>query len=531
MQSHLRHGRRALTPLTQYSQSVGRLAELWATHAALVAAKQEAEQEAASVHLARNGLERANAALREEMTARQQTQSRLAYLASHDPLTALPNRVSFNAMLSREMEAALQQGHKLALLYLDLDHFKDVNDTLGHAVGDVLLQHVSTRLQNTLRSGETLARLGGDEFAVMQATVPGAWEANSLGERIVSVLEKAFTINGRSIFIGVSVGITLFPDDALEIEPLHRNADLAMYRAKNSGRNRCQVFDEALNDEVCRRTSLEQAMREPALLSQLSLLFQPQVDLRSQRVTGMEALVRWNHPLLGSIAPDEFIPLAERSGAIIPIGDWVMIESCRQAARWREAGVPPFTVAVNVAAAQFRSGNIPRLVMDVLAETGLPASCLELEITETGIMHDVKDAAATLKVLSKRGVRLAIDDFGTGYSSLSYLRQLPVDRIKIDKSFVQNVHDNADAREMVAMIASLAQNLRMGVVAEGVETRPQAELVRDLGCAYAQGYYFGRPAAGLLPAGFIGGTVPWDAAPPSWRDASAPQAKRMECLP
>ena len=495
------------TALTRYSYRLGHLIELHSTQTALVIARQLAEREALEARLAKLEIETAHNALRAEMAEHLQAQSRLAYLATHDALTGLPNRTLFSTCFGKEMDDARREGRKLALFYLDLDNFKDVNDTLGHAVGDVLLQDVSARLQHTIRDGETVARLGGDEFALMQVGIVSIAQVSALAERVIEVLAEPFSIDKRQIFVGVSVGITLFPDDAGEMEVLHRNADLAMYRAKSDGRNCFKFFDATMNSEVHRRACLEQAMREPTLSTQLRLAFQPQVDLNSGRVSGVEALIRWTHPTLGVISPDEIIPVAERSGLIIDVGAWVLRESCRQAMRWREAGLEHLTIAVNVAAAQFQNGDMPRLVADVLAETGLPAAWLELEITETGIMHDMRNGAETLIALHQQGVHLAIDDFGTGYSSLSYLRQLPVHRIKIDRSFVKCVPGNADAGAMVTMIAKLAQALRLEVVAEGVENRAQADFVRNAGCTFAQGYYYGMPACALPPPGFVSGIV------------------------
>lgn len=494
-----------VTELTRYSFRLGHLIELHSTQAALVIARKMAEREALEARLAKLEIETAHNALRVEMAEHLQAQSRLAYLATHDALTGLRNRTLFSVRFGKEMEDARRQNRKLALFYLDLDNFKDVNDTLGHAVGDALLQNVSARLQHTIRDSETVARLGGDEFALMQVGEVSIAQVSALAERIIEVLAEPFSIDKRQIFIGVSVGVTLFPDDAEEMETLHRNADLAMYRAKSDGRNCFKFFDNTMNSEVHRRACLEQAMREPTFSTQLRLAFQPQVDLNSERISGVEALIRWTHPTLGIIAPHEIISISERSGLIIDIGAWVLRESCRQAMRWREAGLEGLTIAVNVAAAQFQNGDMPRLVADVLAETGLPAAWLELEITETGIMHDMRGGAETLLALHQQGVHLAIDDFGTGYSSLSYLRQLPVHRIKIDSSFVSCVPGSADAEAMVTMIAKLAQALRLEVVAEGVESRSQADFVRNAGCAFAQGYYYGMPAFALPPPGFIAG--------------------------
>jgi diguanylate cyclase (GGDEF)-like protein len=521
-----------LKALDRYSHRMGRLVERHLADAALIAARQEAEREAAEAKQAKAEIEVATAALRDEMAIRQRTQLRLAYLASHDPLTALPNRTLFNERLAAEMLDAQRRRRRLALLYIDLDNFKDVNDTLGHAVGDALLQQVSARIESELRQGETVGRIGGDEFALLQVDPDGASRASELCDRLMATLCKPFEVDGRPIFIGASIGITLFPDDADTVELLHRNADLAMYRAKNDGRNRCHFFDETLNQEVHRRALLEQALREPALLTQLHLVYQPQYDLKSDRLSGVEALLRWNHPEHGMIPPQEFIPVAERSGLILDIGTWVMRESCRQGAAWRAAGLPDITVSVNVSTVQFRVGNLPRLVADVLAETGLPAASLELEITETGIMHDMHVAAETLVALHEQGVSLSIDDFGTGYSSLSYLRSVPVDRIKIDRSFIKDVTTSEDAAVVAATIVKLAHSLRLEVVAEGVETRAQADFVRETGCAYVQGFYYGEPIAAAMIPDLIKHPPPMRLAdssePPALSEGTAPLAQ-LEC--
>jgi diguanylate cyclase (GGDEF)-like protein len=480
--------------MERYGLHMGRLVERHLADAALIAARQEAERDAAEARQAKLDIERATLALHDEISVRQRAQSRLAYLASHDPLTGLPNRILFNERLEADMRDARRRGRKLALLYIDLDNFKDVNDTLGHAAGDDLLQQVADRISGELRAGETVARIGGDEFALLQVDPEDAADAGALAERLIASLAQPFEAHGRPIFIGASIGITLFPNDAASLELLHRNADLAMYRAKSDGRNRCHFFDGTLNEELHRRALLEQALREPALMSQLSVVYQPQIDLRSGNISGVEALLRWNHPIHGAIGPDEFIPVAERCGMILDIGTWVLREACRQAGAWRNAGLPRVTMSVNVSTLQFRVGNMPALVAGILAETGLPGNWLELEITETGIMQDMHVAAETLVALHNQGVGLAIDDFGTGYSSLSYLRRVPVDRIKIDRSFISDATASEDAAIVAATIVGLAHSLRLEVVAEGVETRAQAEFVRQTGCAFVQGYFYGEPA-------------------------------------
>ena len=479
--------------LERYSLHMGRLVERHMAEAALICARQEAEQQAAEAIQAKREIEIATEALKHEMGVRQEAQSRLAYLAGHDALTGLPNRRQFNEVIDAEAKKALRRGRKLALLYIDLDHFKDVNDTLGHAAGDRLLRQFSTRILGVLRSGDILARIGGDEFALLQLDPEDAADAGELAERLIAALALPFDGESRPIFVAASIGITLYPDDAHTVQLLHRNADLAMYRAKHDGRNRYHFFHDSMNAEVHRRALLDQALRDPALISQFHIVYQPQFDLRTGEVSGVEALLRWVHPEHGIITPDEFIVVAERSGLILEIGTWVLRESCRQAAIWRNSGVGQLTMSVNVSTVQFRTCNLPELVAEILAETGLPGSWLELEITETGIMQDMNVAAEMLIALHRQGVGLAIDDFGTGYSSLSYLRKVPVDRLKIDKSFIMDVTVSDDAAVIAATIVQLARSLRLRVVAEGVETAAQAEFVHQTGCEFGQGHYYALP--------------------------------------
>jgi diguanylate cyclase (GGDEF)-like protein len=480
--------------LERYASNLGLLLDRHATTAALRAAKAEADMRAVDAHQAMVEARSLNQALREEIDQRMKTQSRLAYLASHDPLTGLPNRTLLHDRLGREMDVARSRNYMLALHYLDLDHFKNVNDTLGHAVGDSLLREVATRLLGCVRQGDTVARMGGDEFAVLQGGLTDVDDAKALAERVIAALSVPIEIAGRRLFVGSSVGITVFPGDAEGADMLLRNADLAMYCAKKDGGNLFHFFDTVLNEEAHRRATLEHSLREAIALNQISVVYQEQVSVATGRITGVEALLRWQHPEHGTVTPDEFIPVAERCGLINQLGTWVLREACRQAVRWDQAGMPPVTMAVNVATAQFRGGDVPRLVAEVLAETGLPANRLELEITETGVMQDMRDTADMLGALHNLGVGLAIDDFGTGYSSLSYLRRLPVDRIKIDRSFVADVTHSEDAAVIARTIVTLAHNLRLEVVAEGVETEGHANFIRETGCNYAQGFYYGCPA-------------------------------------
>ena len=334
--------------------------------AALVAARREAERQAEQALQAKREVEASNAALRNEMAVRARAESRLAYLASHDPLTGLANCALFSDRLSCNMVDACRRGERLALLCVDLDNFKDVNDFLGHAAGDAVLQQVSARIESELRPGETVGRMGGDEFAVLLRDPANLAEISARTERLISLFDTPFQIDARSVFVSVSIGITAFPDDGNSVELLRRNADLAMYRAKTDGRHRFHCFDETLKDEAHHRAFVEQALRDPHVMSQLYLVFQPQVDVRTGQATGVEALLRWNHPTRGLIMPDDFVPILERSGLIIDVGVWLLRESCRQAVQWRQAGLPPLTMAVNVATAQFLAGDMPRVVARVL---------------------------------------------------------------------------------------------------------------------------------------------------------------------
>ncbi len=483
---------RSPTLLDRYSEQLGFLVERSVAMFALEAARREAETKAKDARLAAEEATLSTEALRLEMQRRLETQSRLKHLATHDPLTGLPNR----ALLAEQLElaiATMKLGEQpLALLYLDLDHFKDVNDTLGHAAGDALLRAVSQRLLGCLRGDAMVARMGGDEFALWISDLDAAG-ASILAQRIISAMAEPIAVAGHRVFVGTSIGITVFPDDGDQVGTLLSNGDIAMYRAKQDGRNCFHLFDKQLNEQVRRRASLEQALHEAVPLEQVAVAYQPQVELATGRIIGVEALLRWNHPGHGAVGPDEFVPIAERSGLINNIGAWVLHESCRQVVAWSNAGLPPIGVAVNLATAQFKGSDVPRLVAEVLEATGLSPSRLELEITETGVMQDIRNAAEVLRALAALGVTLAIDDFGTGYSSLSYLRKLPVDKIKIDRSFVSDVAANEDAAAIAKAIVGLAHSLRLSVIAEGVETEEQAKFIRETGCAYAQGFLYGRP--------------------------------------
>ena len=455
--------------LERYGSTMGNLIERRLQETALLAAKQRAERSA-------DETEAAKEALRQEMEQRMQALAHLEYVANHDPLTALPNRNLFNNRLSHMLDAARRSGQSLGLMFLDLDHFKSVNDTLGHGVGDELLKGVAERLQACVRAEDTLARLGGDEFAIIQLGLNYPPDAYVQAQRIPESLAEPFYLGSHKLYSGTSIGITVFPGDADNPDQLQQNADLAMYQAKEEQRNTFRFFNADLNATVQRRLFLEQELRTALDQKQFVVYYQPKLALKDIRVAGAEALIRWLHPDEGLVSPAEFIPVAERTGTISAIGEWMLRESCRQFQEWRAAGYPPLMLAVNLSAAQFKDRDIPAMVREILDETGLEPGMLELEITETAVMHDMSNAVDVLTELHKLGVSLSIDDFGTGYSSLSYLRQLPVNRIKIDRSFIAEV-DRYDAAAAIARaVVMLGQSLNTGSGGRGGGERGAARV-------------------------------------------------------
>jgi len=427
-----------------------------------------------------------------DISGQKAQEARIDYLAHHDPVTGLPNRLALEAHLQAVLP---NPGQRLALLMIDLDNFKTVNDSLGHHAGDQLLAAMASRLEAVLDEGMRLFRLGGDEFVIVveRATSPDdlAPLLSGLMQRVGEVCE----IEGHALHISASVGISLFPNDGDDAEALIRNADTAMYFAKANGRNNFQFFVEPMNHEANKRLNLESELWQALAENQLLLHYQPQVDLLSGKVVGVEALVRWQHPTRGLVGPDEFIPIAEACGLILPLGHWVLLTACRQAKTWLDAGIDMGEIAVNISAQQFRQPDFAHSVQGVLSETGLPAGRLELEITESTIMHSADSSIDTLVRLKAMGVRLAIDDFGTGYSSLAYLRRFPIDRLKIDRSFVADVESDTDAASLVTSIVSLGRSLGLNLVAEGVETSAQADFLRALDCQRVQGFHFFRPVS------------------------------------
>ena len=425
----------------------------------------------------------------EDITDRRNADARLEHMAHYDALTDLPNRLLFHDRLERALTHA-RRGRGLALICLDLDHFKTINDTLGHPVGDALLQSVARRLLERARETDTVARLGGDEFAVIQTAVERPAEAAAFAARLLEAMETSFDIAGHQIVIGTSIGIAIAPQDGSDSAELLKNADLAMYRAKADGRGVFRLFQTEMDAEMQARRVMELDLRQALPAGQFKLFYQPLVELPAGRVTGFEALLRWHHPVRGLIAPAEFIPLSEEIGAIVPIGEWVLQQACLTAATWPGT----LKVSVNLSAAQFKGQhNLVGMVADALHASGLSPERLELEITETVMLHDTVATLKTLHHLRELGVRIAMDDFGTGYSSLSYLRRFTFDRIKIDQSFIRELGHQPDCVAIVRAVIGLSQELGIATTAEGVETRDQLRLLAEAGCCTIQGYLFSPP--------------------------------------
>ena len=433
-------------------------------------------------------------ATHEDITERTQAEERIRHMARHDSLTGLPNRAAFRD----EMEQALKRvrrGQMIAAMCLDLDHFKNVNDTLGHLIGDKLLCAAAARLKDVVRETDTIARLGGDEFAVLQTGLDKPESTGSFAQRIITAINQPYDIDGHQVVVSTSVGIAVAPNDGATTEQILRNADMALYRAKSDGRSVFRYFEPEMDEQLQARRLLEIDLRNAVLNDEFQLFYQPQVDAVSEEITGCEALLRWNSPTRGMVSPAEFIPLAEEIGLIVPIGEWVLKQACCEAATWPKA----VRVAVNLSPAQFKSRSVMQSVINALAVSGLEASRLELEITESVLLHDNEATLATLHQLRSFGIKISMDDFGTGYSSLSYLRSFPFDKIKIDRSFIKDISDKGDCAAIVKAVAGLGKGLGIATTAEGVETIEQLHHVRQEGCTEVQGYFFSapQPAAAL----------------------------------
>ncbi|WP_160105414.1 phosphodiesterase DibA [Pseudomonas izuensis] len=432
-----------------------------------------------------------------DISAIKNSEHKLMHLAHHDALTDLPNRLLFTDRAEQALASAQVHKRGCALLLIDLDHFKMINDGLGHTIGDQLLKAVAERLKAMFGAGITLARLGGDEFAVLAESCPHLVQAAALARRIIDGLKEPFPIDGHQLFINTSIGISLFPSDALSAEQLLRNADSALFKAKSGGRNGYALYTEELTAHAQQRVEISFELRNALDQQQLRVYYQPVHDLKTSRLIGVEALVRWEHPQRGLVSPAEFIPIAERTGLIAEIDAWVMQQACRQMCQWQQAGVVLSFVAVNVSSRLFARRELYQQVAQVLRDTGLAPACLELEVTESAVMEDPEVALEQMHRLRELGVRLAIDDFGTGYSSLLRLKRLPVQKLKIDQGFVAGLPWDEDDAAIVRVIIALAQSMGMQVHAEGIEQVEQAAFLLEQGSHLGQGYWFGRP----VPAG------------------------------
>ncbi len=425
----------------------------------------------------------------EDMTEVRAKEANSAELARIDPLTGLANRLMLRERLSASLDRLNRYGEPCAVLLLDLDRFKPINDTLGHAVGDALLEKVADRLRSAVRSADTVARIGGDEFVVIQAGAARQEDVTILARRLVDLIGRTYIIDGQLLTIGVSVGAALAPKDGTDAERLLKHADLALYRAKLDGRGTFRFFEPEMDVRMQARRRLELDIRQALARREFVLHYQPQLNLKNQSVTGCEALLRWKHPERGTVSPADFIPLAEEVGLIVPIGEWVVRQACRDAALWPAS----VSVAVNVSPAQFKSERLVDMIVSALATSGLPPRRLEIEITEGVLLQNNEHTLDTLHRLRKLGVRVSMDDFGTGYSSLSYLRSFPFDKIKIDRSFVKDIATAPDGDAIIRAIAGLGRSLGMTTVAEGVETEEQMRRIQAEGCTDVQGYLISRP--------------------------------------
>ncbi|MEP6802145.1 MAG: EAL domain-containing protein, partial [Acidobacteriota bacterium] len=435
-----------------------------------------------------------------DITERKRAEEQVKHLAFHDALTGLPNRLLFQDRLRMAVLNAQRSDDRLATLFLDLDRFKVINDSLGHSIGDELLRGVAERLGSCVREGDTVARLGGDEFTVLVPGMTDDEHAAKIARKILGVLRLPFVIDGRELFLTTSIGVALYPADGETAETLVRNADTAMYRAKEQGRDNFQLYTPAMNSRALERLSLESRLRQAIQNEELVLQYQPLVDLKTNRIRGAEALIRWEHPDMGLLAPGEFIPLAEISGLIVPIGEWVLRTACGQMREWQRLGHPRLAVAVNLSARQFQQADLVSQVRSALESADLAPEFLDLEITESNAMQNAEVSISTLWDLKNLGVQLSMDDFGTGYSSLNYLKRFPIDRLKIDQSFVRDVTTDPDDAAIASAIIAMAHSLELTVVAEGVETEPQLAFLRDQRCDEMQGYLVSRPVA---PARFL----------------------------
>ncbi len=428
---------------------------------------------------------------------RKQIEQRLTLLAHFDSLTGLANREYFNLTIERTLAQAKRKNQTLGLMFLDLDHFKEINDTLGHLAGDKLLVCVAERLKSCVRSVDFIARLGGDEFVIILDDIQSPKTTMGIAEKILSSLSKAVAIGNQEIFISCSIGITFFPEDASNVNDLLKHADVAMYKAKNKGRNNFQFFTPELNAEVIQAMAIKNDLRGAIDRNELLLYYQPKFHVQENRIIGAEALLRWQHPSRGIVSPDQFIPIAEQSGLIIAIGQWVITEAMKQNKKWQEDLSPDFGMAINLSVKQFQENGLVDFIVAELTQSSLDAACIELEITESLLMEKSHQEQEILSELSDKGFKISMDDFGTGYSSLSYLKRFTIDILKIDRSFIADVNSDPDAAEIVKAIIAMAHALKLTVVAEGVENEQQMDFLTRLNCNEIQGYLISKPIPAL----------------------------------
>jgi len=442
-----------------------------------------------------------------DITERKEAEARIHQLALFDTLTGLPNRTLFRNRLEQALARAGQQGLRLGVLFVDLDRIKSINDTLGHAAGDEMLREVGRRLSAAIGEHDTVARLGGDEFLIMVPELREAADITQLAERILAGLATPCEIQGHTLHVTASIGVSIYPRDGRDAETLQKHADVALYKAKEQGRNTYKLFDASMSAQAHDRLRVENGLRLALKRDELLLHYQPQIDLHSRAVVGVEALLRWQHPGSGLMPPAEFIAIAEDTGLIVPIGEWVLRTACMQARAWQAAGLPPLRIAVNVSVRQLRESSLPRTIAAILEETGLPPDLLEVEVTESGIMANPDHSAGILREIQAMGVSIAVDDFGTGYSSLACLKRLPINRLKIDRSFIRDIPGDADDVAIAQTILAMARQLQLAVVAEGVESEEIMRFLQASGCEEAQGYFISRPLAADACAEFIRAAV------------------------
>jgi diguanylate cyclase (GGDEF)-like protein len=431
--------------------------------------------------------------LEDEREAAELAAVEIEHLAYHDQLTGLPNRPLFMDRLIVSLAQAHRAQQKLAVFFLDLDRFKDINDSLGHTVGDTLLKGVAERVRRCTREGDTVARFGGDEFTLLIPKIESIEDAAKIAQKIIETLKIPFLVNDRELFVTTSIGVSIYPSDGSDPETLVRNADTAMYRAKEQGRDNYQLYAPAMNAQAVERLALENLLRKALSQKELTLFYQPQIDAATRAIVGLEALVRWQHPEMGMVSPAHFISVAEKSGLIVPIGEWVLRTACHQLKTWQRKIDPEITVAVNLSARQFQQPDLVAMIRSAIDETGIEPSSLEVEITESNAMQNAEHTMYILRELKAIGVRISMDDFGTGYSSLNYLKRFPIDTLKLDRSFIKDVNTDANDAAIVTAVIQMAHSLNLKVVAEGVEREDQLEFLSRQRCDIIQGYLFSKP--------------------------------------